>query len=73
MLVTRLREKGMSWDSRGWFFGATGEAVRKFDGALLGDAAAAGERDAGGKEAGEREAAERAAGGTGGRGRPGTN
>jgi hypothetical protein len=37
VLVTRLRENGMSWDSCGWFFGATGEAVRKFYGSLLGD------------------------------------
>jgi hypothetical protein len=37
----------MSWDSCGWFFGATGEAVRKFYSSLLGDqddAANAGER-----------------------------
>jgi hypothetical protein len=37
VLVTKLRESGMSWDSCGWFFGATGEAVRKFYGSLLGD------------------------------------
>lgn len=37
VLVTKLREHGMSWDSCGWFFGATGEAVRKFYGSLLGD------------------------------------
>ena len=37
VLVTKLRENGMSWDSCGWFFGATGEAVRKHYGALLGD------------------------------------
>jgi hypothetical protein len=42
VLVTRLRENGMSWDSCGWFFGATGEAVRKFYGSLLGDGDAAG-------------------------------
>ncbi|MCA1711584.1 MAG: hypothetical protein LC789_08105 [Actinobacteria bacterium] len=41
VLVTRLRENGMSWDSCGWFFGATGEAVRKFYGSLLGDSASA--------------------------------
>ncbi len=39
VLVTKLRENGMSWDSCGWFFGATGEAVRKFYGSLLGDPA----------------------------------
>lgn len=39
VLVTKLRENGMSWDSCGWFFGATGEAVRKFYGSLLGDQA----------------------------------
>jgi hypothetical protein len=38
VLVTKLRENGMSWDSCGWFFGATGEAVRKFYGSLIGDA-----------------------------------
>ena len=37
VLVTKLREKGMSWDSCGWFFGATGEAVRKVYGTLLGE------------------------------------
>jgi hypothetical protein len=37
VLVTKLREKGMSWDSCGWFFGATGEAVRKVYGVLIGD------------------------------------
>ena len=37
VLVTKLRESGMSWDSCGWFFGATGEAVRKFYGSLVGD------------------------------------
>ena len=37
VLVTKLRENGMSWDSCGWFFGATGEAVRKFYGSLIGD------------------------------------
>jgi hypothetical protein len=39
VLVTKLREHGMSWDSCGWFFGATGEAVRKFYGSLLVDRA----------------------------------
>lgn len=39
VLVTKLRENGMSWGSCGWFFGATGEAVRKFYGSLLGDSA----------------------------------
>src|SRR6202451_2255776 len=39
VLVTKLRENGMSWDSCGWFFGAAGEAVRKFYGSLLGDQA----------------------------------
>jgi hypothetical protein len=39
VLVTKLRDNGMSWDSCGWFFGATGEAVRKFYGSLLGDRA----------------------------------
>lgn len=37
VLVTKLRENGLSWDSCGWFFGATGEAVRKFYGSLLGE------------------------------------
>ena len=37
VLVTKLRENGMSWDSCGWFFGATGEAVRKFYGSLIGE------------------------------------
>lgn len=37
VLVTKLRENGMSWDSCGWFFGATGEAVRKVYGALIGE------------------------------------
>ena len=37
VLVTKLRESGLSWDSCGWFFGATGEAVRKFYGSLLGE------------------------------------
>jgi hypothetical protein len=45
VLVTKLREHGMSWDSCGWFFGATGEAVRKFYGSLLGDHADAAESD----------------------------
>jgi hypothetical protein len=45
VLVTKLREKGMSWDSCGWFFGATGEAVRKFYGSLLGDQADAPDSD----------------------------
>ena len=39
VLVTKLRENGMSWDSCGWFFGATGEAVRKFYGSLIEDRA----------------------------------
>ncbi len=44
-LVTKLRENGMSWDSCGWFFGATGEAVRKFYGSLIGDRADAPDSD----------------------------
>jgi len=49
VLVTKLRENGMSWDSCGWFFGATGEAVRKFYGSLIGDRADAPDSDHRGK------------------------
>jgi hypothetical protein len=49
VLVTKLRENGMSWDSCGWFFGATGEAVRKFYGSLLGDRPDAADSDQRGK------------------------
>jgi hypothetical protein len=49
VLVTKLRENGMSWDSCGWFFGATGEAVRKFYGSLLGDRADAPESEGKGR------------------------
>jgi hypothetical protein len=49
VLVTKLRENGMSWDSCGWFFGATGEAVRKFYSSLLGDRADAPDSDHRGK------------------------
>lgn len=49
VLVAKLRENGMSWDSCGWFFGATGEAVRKFYGSLIGDRADAPDSDHSGR------------------------
>jgi hypothetical protein len=54
VLVTKLRENGMSWDSCGWFFGATGEAVRKFYGSLLGDQAEAADPPGRGRPANDR-------------------
>ncbi len=49
VLVTKLRESGLSWDSCGWFFDATGEAVRKFYGSLLGDPADSANASGGGR------------------------